>query len=330
MARRLVVALLLAFIDMQGVTAVYYGPSIGAITAGKHDLKGNFFAATETSIIITDLQYDGKGPGAHFWAGTTGADLTKAGEELPDEHGSKNVLKKYSGVTVHLMLPKKITDYKSFGVYCTVADADFGHVVVPANFMLPKEQSLGKLTAKKGKADADDVTLMDSSTMMLKQFEYDASCKGSSFFMAAATKTAPADQMTKLLYNGKTDKLAQMAKTDVKLSLPTGKNWNDFTWFSVYCVDTKESHADLDIDKTKAESVPLNPSAIPPPPPPAPGPIGPVPGPAPGPAPGPSDNKKGDAGSLSVLSLLTLTIAAVLTALIARQCFEGGEHVKSS
>ncbi|XP_075721567.1 protein Skeletor, isoforms B/C-like [Rhipicephalus microplus] len=325
MVRHLVSALLLAFIDMQGVMAVYYGPSIGAITTFKHGVSGNVFAATEMSIIISDLTYDGTGPGGRFMADKTDK-LTDSGDLIPDEHGKTEKLKKYTGETVHLTLTKKVTEYKSFGIYCTVAKVDFGHVVLPPNFMLPKEQSLGKLSPMLGKTSADDVTLKDSATMLLKQFQYDAGCAGSAFFMAAPNKYAEVAQMTKLLYNGNTDKLPRIAKTDVTLSLPAGKNWNDFTWFSVYCVDTKASHADLDIDSRKALAVPVHQSAIPPPGP------GPVPGPAPSPQ-NPDDKKtgdKGDAGSLSVLSLLTLTIAAVMTALVTRQCFEGGQHVKSS
>ncbi|KAL3169466.1 hypothetical protein MRX96_045519 [Rhipicephalus microplus] len=182
--------------------------------------------------------------------------LTDSGDLIPDEHGKTEKLKKYTGETVHLTLTKKVTEYKSFGIYCTVAKVDFGHVVLPPNFMLPKEQSLGKLSPMLGKTSADDVTLKDSATMLLKQFQYDAGCAGSAFFMAAPNKYAEVAQMTKLLYNGNTDKLPRIAKTDVTLSLPTG--------------------------------------------------------------------------SLSVLSLLTLTIAAVMTALVTRQCFEGGQHVKSS
>lgn len=329
MARRLVAALLLAFIDLQGVTATYYGVPIGIIGKSKHDFSGKVFAATESSIYITEMNYDGKGPAAHFWVMKTPGDLDKTGLQLPDEKGSKDVLKKYSNAVVYLNLPSKITDYKSIGIFCTQAGADFGHVEVPPKFVLPKEQSLGKLINKIGKAGADDVTLKDSGTMQLKQFEYDAGCQGSSFFMVGATKNAQAAQMTKLLYNGKTDKLDKIAKTDVTLSLPTGHDWTDFAWFSVYCVDSKQSRAEVDIDKTKANAVPVLVKAV-------------VPGPGPNPVPAdgpnsqkPADDKKktggkGNAGSLSVLSLLTLTVAAVMTALITRQCFDGGQHVKSS
>lgn len=325
MARRLVAALLLAFIDLQGVTAAYYGPHIGDIVPIAHGVSGKVYAATEKSIFITEMNYDGKGPAARFLAGTA-EKVNGTGDMLPDEKGSTDFLKRYSGAVVYLTLPRKITDYKSIGVYCTKASADFGHVKVPDTFVLPKEQSLGKLNTKQGKVGADDVTLKDNGTMVLKQFEYDAGCQGSAFFMAGAMKNAKAADMTKLLYKGKTDKLDKITKTDVTLSLPAGHDWIDFTWFSVYCVDSTRSLAEVDIDKKKAGAVPVLVKAV-------------IPGPNPGPADGPTphkpadDNKKtggkGNAGSLSVLSLLTLTIAAVMTALIARQCFEGGQHVKS-
>lgn len=321
MACHLVAAILLVLIETQGIAAAYYGPSIGQIQTIQHEVKGKVFAASAKNIYMTELHYDGKGPAAHFWAGkfTT---LNNSGDELPDEKGSDKKLPAYSNAIVYLTLPHEITQYKAFGIFCKLAGVDFGHAELPPNFMLPKEQSLGKLTAKVGTATAADVILKDSATMQLSQFEYDASCAGSSFFMAAPDKTTPPDKMTKLQYSGRTDKLEQFAKKDVMLMLPSGHHWNEFKWFSVYCVDTKASHADLDIDQGKSEMVPVHMVST-----------GPGGGP---PNSGPDDKtknggkSKGDAGPVSAMSLLTLSVATVTTALMFRQCFEEGQRVRRS
>lgn len=320
MASRLIAAILLVLTETQGIAAAYYGPSIGQIQTIQHGVKGKVFAASDKNIYMTELHYDGKGPAAHFWAGKF-ATLNMSGDELPDEKGSDKKLPEYTNAIVYLTLPHEITHYKAFGIFCKQAAVDFGHAELPPNFKPPKEQSLGKLTAKVGTATAADVILKDSATMQLSQFEYDASCAGSSFFMAAPDKTTPADKMTKLQYSGKTDKLDRFAKQDVMLMLPAGHHWNEFKWFSVYCVDTKASHAELDIDMAKSEMVPVHMASTT-------GPGGQ--GPPPGPDDKTKDGGKGDAGPLSTMSLLTLIVAAVTTALMFRQCFEEGQSVRRS
>lgn len=257
MAVRVLGAAFLVHIAPHGSAGAYYGKLIGAIETQAHDLTGNVYAASETSVVITDLNYDGKGPAAHFWAGEN-ADLDDHGDELLDEHGSSNVLKAYSNALVLLRLPKKITAYRCLGMYCKKFRADFGNVKIPRNYTLPTEQSLGKLSAKGGGIMAIEVVLRDSAIMLLKAFQYDGHCPSASF-VAAPTVQPKQDDLTHLVYDGyKTGKLGRFYKTDVTVQLPKGHNWNEFKWFSVYCTDTKESYADIAINKSQTESVPVH------------------------------------------------------------------------
>ncbi|XP_054928715.1 protein Skeletor, isoforms B/C-like [Dermacentor andersoni] len=328
MACRWIAAILLVFVDPQGVVAAYYGVPIGPVTMIAHGFTGKMFAATEKSIYITEMNYDGQGPSAFFWGGFAPT-LSKNGDQLPDEHGSNAVLKAYANANVYLKLPKKITDYKAIGILCTSADADFGNVRIPDNFVLPKEQSLGQLAAKKPNTMATEVILKDSATMLIKGLDYDGSCAGSAFFVAAADANTPAANMTKLAYdNGKTTKLERYTKADVTVTLPADHHWDEFGWFSVYCMDTKESHADIAIAKPVAQSLPvfMAPSKDPPP---QSNPAGDSNKPKDNPA-GDSNKPKDDAGTLSALSVVTLSIGALLTALAVRRCFEGGQRAKTS
>lgn len=314
MACRLIAVILLVFVDPRGVAAAYYGVTIGPIKMLAHGFTGNVFAASEKSIYITEMNYDGKGPAARFWAGQS-TTLDKNGDELSDEHGSNTVLRAYVNAKVHLTLPKKVTDYKAIGILCTSVNADFGNVEIPSTLVLPKEQSLGKLNAKKPNTMATEVILKDSATMLIKELDYDGTCAGSAFFVAAPDATTPPDKMTKLEYDsGKTTKLDRYTKKDVTVTLPADHHWNEFGWFSVYCMDTKESHADIAITKTLAESLPVHIAA--PPPKPADGPKDPT--------------SKDDAGTLSALSVLTLSVGALVTALAVRRFFEGSQRVKTS
>lgn len=250
--------ILVAFIAPQGISAAYYGKSIGPVKTYAHSFSGDVYAASDRSIVIRNLNYDGQGPAAYFWGGFN-SELDNNGEQLPDEHGTMNVLKGYQNAQVLLKLPKKITDYKSIGIYCKKFSADFGNVKIPAGYELPMEQSLGRLNSRQHNTMASEVILKDSATMMLRQFEYTGSCPGSAYFVAGPSANVQPDQLTRLMYDdGKMDKLERYDKKDVTVMLPTGHHWNEYRWFSVYCMDTKQSYADVGIDQALAEKLPLH------------------------------------------------------------------------
>ncbi|XP_077524132.1 protein Skeletor, isoforms B/C-like [Amblyomma americanum] len=257
MATRVFVAALLVCITPKGSAGAYYGKFIGPIKSYAHNFSGNVYAATESSVVVTDLNYDGGGPEAYFKAGRN-PELDYNGDRLPDENGSFNVVKPYRKATVHIRLPQKITAYRCVGMFCEKFAADFGNVKIPSDFVLPKEQSLGKLSAKHRSTMATEVVLRDSAIMLLKGFQHDAHCPSASF-VAAPTVQPKKEDLTHLIYDGfKRGKLGSLEKTDVTIQLPKGHHWNEFKWFSVYCYDSMESYADITIDKTVAESLPLH------------------------------------------------------------------------
>ncbi|XP_077501406.1 protein Skeletor, isoforms B/C-like [Amblyomma americanum] len=263
MAGRIVVLLLVSVaVGPQGIAGAYYGKLIGPVKTNAHGFSGTVYAATENSVIITDLNYDGEGPEAFFWVGT-GQEPDSKGHQIADENGSMQVLKAYKNARVLLTLPKKITDYQYLGIYCRKFGANFGHVTIPSGFELPKEQSLGRLETKAHGAEAAEVVLKDSATIELKQFKYDGQGPAG-FFVVAPTVNARPQELTKLLdENGKDTKLGRYDRKDVTLRLPDGHHWNEYRWFSVFCTQAVVSFADITIDSTVAEKLPVhNPSSV--------------------------------------------------------------------
>ncbi|XP_075533298.1 protein Skeletor, isoforms B/C-like [Dermacentor variabilis] len=244
----------------QGIAGAYFGKLIGPIKTNAHGFTGNVYAANDYNVIITDLNYDGKGPEAFFWAGT-GKEPDDKGHQIPDENGSSAVLKAYKNARVLLTLPKKITDYQYLGIYCRKFGANFGHVSIPSGFELPREQSLGPLATKAHEAQATQVFLKDSATMELKQFKYDGQGPAAFFVVAPSVNARQADMVKLLDENGKDSKLGWYGGKDVVLKLPDGRHWNEFRWFSVYCFQASLSFADIAIDA--AEELPVhNPSSV--------------------------------------------------------------------
>ncbi|XP_065291786.1 protein Skeletor, isoforms B/C-like isoform X2 [Dermacentor albipictus] len=305
LALRLAHAFLVMCIIPKGTLAVYHGKLIGSITTYYHNFRGTVYAATAKSVVITDLNYDGGGPAAHFWAGSN-VGLDNYGDQLLDEEMSTKVLKPYKNATVFLRLPRKITEYKSLGIYCEL----FG---IPVDYELPKEQSLGTLTAKQHNTMAAEVILKDSATILLKGFEYSAACPGSAFFVAGLTASTQPDQLTRLINdNGKTSKLGRYDKKDVTARLPLGRHWNEFKWFSVYCVDAKQSYAEIAINQAVAEKLPLHdPKTV-----------------VPMPSTESTDNEGATFAPFSALWVFTLISVSLAAAFAIRRCLESDNRIK--
>ncbi|KAL1442593.1 hypothetical protein MTO96_030705, partial [Rhipicephalus appendiculatus] len=281
MVRPLLVAAILLATATKGVLGAYYGKLIGKIDTYAHSFGGTVYAASDKSIVITNLTYDGRGPAAFFWASTKKDALDKDDEQLPDEHGSTKLLKAYRNAKVQLKLPRKVTEYKAIGMYCKAAESEFGHVTIKPDFTLPTQQSLGKLNARQHNTMADEVILTDSATMMLRGFEYGASCPGSAFFVAGPSANANQDQLTHLLHdNGQATKLGRYDKKNVT------------------------SYADIAIDNKVSEELPLHdPSKV-------------VPD-APS-SPTHKENAASVLGPLSTLSMFILSLGAILAAVALR------------
>lgn len=250
-------ALLLCLVP-QGILATYYGKYIGDVKTNAHDFRGKVYAVSDNQVYIADMTYDGLGPAAYFWAGK-GAEPDNHGSAVPDEDQSSRVLQRYDNSLVLLRLPKKITEYDYLGIYCKKFAANFGHVTI-RNFELPMEQRLGPLAMKKNGVKASEVTLKDSATIELRDFEYDGQ-GGDVFFAVSANRDDPKNRLTKLTdENGRNTRLGayQPART-ITLRLPEGHHWNEYKWFTVYNYDGNgESYGDIDIATSVAEKLPVH------------------------------------------------------------------------
>ncbi|KAL1479481.1 hypothetical protein MTO96_051807 [Rhipicephalus appendiculatus] len=54
--------ILVAYIAPQGISAAYYGKVLGPVVTKAHSFSGDVYAASENSIVIRNLNYDGAGP----------------------------------------------------------------------------------------------------------------------------------------------------------------------------------------------------------------------------------------------------------------------------
>nr|XP_045605289.1 protein Skeletor, isoforms B/C-like isoform X2 [Procambarus clarkii] len=90
------------------------------------------------TFLIPNFSYDGAAPDAYFWVGK-GSNPGPSGILVPDENGSEEPLKRYSGKTIVITLPGDLTvfDIDFLGVWCRAFHANFGHVRIPKSLNVP-------------------------------------------------------------------------------------------------------------------------------------------------------------------------------------------------
>jgi hypothetical protein len=126
------------------------GVLIGELKTKQHGVKGKVFAVDEKTILIKNFEYDGAGPDAFFWVGTSKAPGNEgyilahpfAGKFYKYDDDSAPILKgRFDGTEdIKLTLPEdlNVTDLKWFSVWCRQFSVNFGDLIVPENFSLDK------------------------------------------------------------------------------------------------------------------------------------------------------------------------------------------------
>lgn len=233
---------LLLLLACQGVWAEYYGKLIGRLQTLQHGVSGTVYAASEDSFYLVDFTYDGNGPDAFFWAGSS-PEPDSAGEILPDENGRRQPLRGYNHENLLLKLDKPIRNYHYLAVYCRRYSANFGWVRIPHDFEPPSPQDLGFLSGAHGVA-ADPVLLLDARTVQLTNFHYDGAAPDAHFLVGRGDVSGT-NGVIIANEKGSFDKLGRYSGENVTLSLRHGASWDQYEWLSVYCIKASQDFAHI-------------------------------------------------------------------------------------
>ncbi|XP_078610306.1 protein Skeletor, isoforms B/C-like [Branchiostoma floridae x Branchiostoma japonicum] len=114
--------------------------NIGEFSRRQHQVRsGNVNITDAKTFHIPNLHYDGFGPDAFFWAGTTDRPSSR-GFKVPDHRGSfDRRLPRYTGQTIDITLPGDVTvyDIKWLSMWCIRFTANFGEVFIPTDLNVP-------------------------------------------------------------------------------------------------------------------------------------------------------------------------------------------------
>lgn len=107
-----------------------------------HGINGEVFMKDQKTLVIKGFTYDGAGPDAFFWAGTSQAP-SSVGTILPypfdgkfyeyEDQSAPILSKRFNGEEIVLTLPEtlKATDIKWLSVWCRAFQVNFGDLTFP-------------------------------------------------------------------------------------------------------------------------------------------------------------------------------------------------------
>ncbi|XP_028176404.1 protein Skeletor, isoforms D/E-like isoform X4 [Ostrinia furnacalis] len=226
---------LLLLLAALGAQARYHGREVGALSQLHHGVRGTVFAVDARTLFIHDFHYDGVGPAAFFYVGTSKTPNAVGATRLRDERGGTSPLRRYRGEGVTISLPDGVTlrDVKWFSVWCDEYAVNFGDVSIPRDLEYPKPAKVGALRGVHG-VSSDAVVVVDAQTLLIPNFSYDGEAPDAKFWVGRGETPSP--QGIRIPdENGKEAPLRKYDKKTIVLTLPGELTVFDIGHFAVWC-----------------------------------------------------------------------------------------------
>ncbi|XP_050357471.1 protein Skeletor, isoforms B/C isoform X3 [Nymphalis io] len=219
-----------------GVSQAHYlGKEIGPLSELHHGVRGSVFAVDSRTLYLHDFHYDGEGPAAYFYVGTSKSPTATGSLRLRDERGGTTPLRRYRGEGVTLSLPdgKTLRDVTWFSVWCDEYSVNFGSVDIPRSLEYPKPAKVAALHGVHG-VSSDAIVVVDAQTLLIPNFSYDGEAPDAKFWVGRGDKPSP--QGIRIPdENGKESPLRKYDKKTIVLTLPGELTVFDIGHFAVWC-----------------------------------------------------------------------------------------------
>ncbi|XP_022663529.1 protein Skeletor, isoforms B/C-like isoform X2 [Varroa jacobsoni] len=213
----------------------YYGVRIGKLTQYFHDVAGEVFVVDDKTLFLKGFSYDGQGPDAYFWAGTS-QKTDGSGFIIPNERGSLTKLGQYRNKDLILRLPgnKSVRNIQWISIWCKKFSANFADLYLPRNLQIPKPVTVEKLPTWDHGVTSGPVTIVDSQTFLVPGVMYDGLGPAAYWWVSKGERNHRgglrlADE------NGSRDPLPRYTGKTVVINLPDGYTIYDFDRFGIYC-----------------------------------------------------------------------------------------------
>lgn len=215
--------------------AKHYGTYIGEFKDRFHDVNGQVYAVDSRTIFIKGFTYDGQGPDAFFYGGST-SQPSKDGYIIPNEVGTSDILKSYDRKDIVLTLPqgKHVRDLKWVSVWCRAFEVNFGEVTFPDRVDYPRPQKIGSFDGVH-EVSSGRIVVVDAQTFLIPNFNYDGQAPDAHFWVGSGRKPGPEGILVPD-ENGSEKPLRGYDSKTLVLVLPGDLTVHDIDWLSLWCI----------------------------------------------------------------------------------------------
>ncbi|XP_045532789.1 protein Skeletor, isoforms D/E isoform X1 [Pieris brassicae] len=233
-----------------------YGSEVGALSELQHGVRGKLYAVDSRTVYLKDFNYDGVGPAAYFYVGTSKTPSARGAVRLRDERGGAGPLRKYRGESITLSLPDGSTlkDYAWFSVWCDDYSVNFGSVEIPKSLEYPKPAKVGALRGVHG-VSSDPIVVVDAQTLLIPNFSYDGEAPDAKFWVGRGDKPSP-EGIRIPDENGKETPLRKYDKKTIVLTLPGELTVFDIGHFAIWCEAFTVNFAHVTLPRAVLSNVP--------------------------------------------------------------------------
>lgn len=249
---------------------------IGDLSTLAHEVSGTVYAVDDRTFEVRNLNYDGLGPAAYFWAGK--GPVSSDGFRVPllpacaDEK-----LPQYQGDTVRVELPAgtTINDVDYLSIWCETAAMNFGDVKIGATQregvaassgssqcgatsapLAPVAKVIGNLSTLAHEVSGT-VYAVDDRTFEVQNLIYDG-LGPAAYFWAGKGPVSSDGFRVSLLPECKSEKLPQYQGDTIRVELPANTTINDIDYLSIWCETAAMNFGDVKIGAPERENVPVS------------------------------------------------------------------------
>ncbi|KAG5670982.1 hypothetical protein PVAND_001209 [Polypedilum vanderplanki] len=254
----IVVLLTLSTIENNGINArappePYYGRYIGTFTEFAHGIKGTVYAVDESTLFVKGFAYDGTGPDAFFWVGSSPRPSPEGYIiPYPEEFSGREppILQAHNNTDIILRLPmgKRIRDIRWLSVWCRRFTVDFGEVFIPPMLDVPRPRVLPEFKRLAHGLRSSNISVLDAKTFYIPNLHYDGAGPDAYFWVGNGSQ--PNIMGVKVPNElGSYEVLRGYQGEDIEIQLPGNLTVYDIDWLAVWCVEYRHNFGHVNIPK---------------------------------------------------------------------------------
>ncbi|XP_071440906.1 protein Skeletor, isoforms B/C-like isoform X1 [Hetaerina americana] len=231
----------------------HLGRLIGPLREYAHNIRGTVYAVDESTIFIKGFTYDGTGPDAFFWVGSTPRPSPEGFiVPYPEDYKGRDppVLSAFKDVDIILRLPmgKRLRDIKWLSVWCRRFTVDFGEIFIPPSLEVPRPRVLPEFRRLAHGLRSGNVSILDAKTIYIPNLHYDGAGPDAYFWVGNGSEPSPfgikvPNEM------GSLDPLRGYQGEDIEIQLPGNLTVYDIDWLAVWCVQYRHNFGHVMIPK---------------------------------------------------------------------------------